>query len=172
MAYCSGCDVAVLVQNILGGQDGFSTSTSPAIDAVNRLMTSGCGIIETRLQAGGYSVPPASDTAIYSELVHCNALFAAGWVEMSRTNATVSKGERTRGQVFLEMFEGCMGSLLGRDLTLAGLTRQSAGRLYAGGISIADKQAKESDTDRVAPRFGRGMMDSPGTIGPGIGTAS
>ncbi len=172
MAYCGASDVAVFSQNILGGEDVYSESTAPTIKTVVAWMTSGCGIIETRLKAGGYSVPPASDTAIYAELLHCNALFAAGWVEMSRTNATVSKDERTRGQVFLEMFDDCLDGLLGRDLTLAGLTRQSAGRLYAGGISIADKQAKESDTDRVAPRFGRGMMDSPGTIGPVIGTAS
>jgi len=32
---------------------------------------------------------------------------------------------------------------------------------YAGGISISDKQTDESDTDRVAPSFTRGMHDFP-----------
>lgn len=33
---------------------------------------------------------------------------------------------------------------------------------YAGGISQADKQTNEQDTDRVAPAFGSGMMRNPG----------
>jgi hypothetical protein len=31
---------------------------------------------------------------------------------------------------------------------------------YAGGISIADKESTNADTDRVAPSFFRGMMDN------------
>lgn len=34
---------------------------------------------------------------------------------------------------------------------------------YAGGISIADKQTYEDDTDRVEPFFGRRQFDHPGT---------
>lgn len=45
----------------------------------------------------------------------------------------------------------------------ASLERQSAltGVPYAGGISIADKQSVESDTDRVAPAFRIGVHDHP-----------
>ena len=35
-----------------------------------------------------------------------------------------------------------------------------AGAPYAGGISIRDKENQESNTDRVPPNFGIGMMDS------------
>lgn len=33
---------------------------------------------------------------------------------------------------------------------------------YAGGISVADMQAAEADTDRVRPAFSIGMHDTPG----------
>ena len=36
---------------------------------------------------------------------------------------------------------------------------------YAGGISRADKKARESNTDRVAPAFRRGMHDNHGALG-------
>ena len=34
---------------------------------------------------------------------------------------------------------------------------------YAGGISVADKTAQESDTDRVLPSFTKGMHDGDGS---------
>lgn len=37
----------------------------------------------------------------------------------------------------------------------------SGGLLYAGGISKADKEAQEADTDRVQPAFRVGLHDSP-----------
>lgn len=39
-------------------------------------------------------------------------------------------------------------------------TLSGSGMPYAGGISIADKQNQESDTDRVPPQFNLGMDDS------------
>ena len=33
--------------------------------------------------------------------------------------------------------------------------------VYAGGISVADKESNELDTDRVRPSFERGMTDEP-----------
>lgn len=40
----------------------------------------------------------------------------------------------------------------------------------AGGISIADKEAVEADTDRVRPAFSRGMHDHPGVGWPDTDT--
>jgi len=37
----------------------------------------------------------------------------------------------------------------------------SAGMVYAGGISIADKEDNEANTDRVQPSFRHGMFDNP-----------
>lgn len=38
---------------------------------------------------------------------------------------------------------------------------------YAGGVSISDKTTRETDTDRVAPAFYRGLLDNPEVIGNG-----
>ncbi len=47
-----------------------------------------------------------------------------------------------------------------------GLSRRAGGSdgIYAGGISISDKESEESDTDRVDPGFERNQFDNPGTL--------
>lgn len=42
-------------------------------------------------------------------------------------------------------------------------SRRSGFAPYAGGISIADKQGVEDDSDRVRPLFDRDMLTAPGT---------
>lgn len=51
------------------------------------------------------------------------------------------------------------------------LSKQHRGRpqVYAGGISRADKQSQEQNSDRVVPEFYRHMNDFPGTL---IGSSS
>ena len=170
--YCAASDVGILVQNILGGEPIFSTATSPNSKAVNSWITTGCAVIDTHLLAAGYAVPIASTTALYGMLIRCNALFTVARVEESRTNMGLAPNERTRGQVFDEQFDDCLSTLTTMDLTLAGATRTSIAPVYAGGISISDKQANEADTNRVPPRFSRDQFAFPGTVRPGSGTAS
>ena len=172
MAYASGSDVAAYCTNILGGQTGFSYSSCPTISAVNGWLSSGCSIIESQLSGHRYSTPVGAGTAAYDWLKNLNALYAAGNVEMSRANVVLAPGERTRGQVFLEMFWKQLEELCRGDLSLAGLSRSSYGKLYAGGISVSTKQTYETDSDRVEPRFGRGMFSFPGTIDPEVSSAS
>jgi hypothetical protein len=45
---------------------------------------------------------------------------------------------------------------------IAGMGAIGAGGVYAGGISVTDKESVASNTDRVEPVFTIGMMDSPG----------
>lgn len=52
---------------------------------------------------------------------------------------------------------------LANQLRSRGLTHQSA---YAGGISIADKLALQSDSDWVPPAFPRGLDDNPAAPAP------
>lgn len=162
--YCAASDVAGLCKNILGGEATFTSSTSPNVQAVNAWITTGCAVIDTHLSSAGYTVPVASGTVVFGMLTRCNTLYTVARVEESRTNVTLSKDERTRAQVFDEQFGNCLGALLGMDLTLAGLTRTSTAKIYAGGISVTDKQNQEADTDRVTPRFMRDQFDFPGTI--------
>ena len=164
MAYSSASDVAALCQNILSGASNFSNSSSPTADAVSGWLSSGCAVINTYLSGHRYATPVASTAAVYSWLSNLNSLYSAAEVEMSRTNITLAPGERTRGRVMLEQFWDELRKLVAMDLTLAGVSRSSVGVMYVGGISEADKETYEDDTDRVTPRFRRGQFDFPGTI--------
>jgi len=173
MTYCSASDSALLCQNLLSGASNFSTSTSPTLTAVNRWLSSGCSIINAKLAARGYDAPVSSAATAYDWLTDLNALYGAAKAEQSRTNITVSSGERTRGQMFERSFWEQLEELCKNDLTFAGLSRTSSGKLWAGGISITDKETYESDTDRVAPRFATGLFGFDGTLSPaGLSNAS
>ena len=116
-------------------------------------------------------MPVAGGTTAYDWLGQLNALYGAAYSEMSRTNVTLGPGERTRGQVYLEQFWAGLGKLCDGDMTLAGLSRSStAGILYTGGISITDKEGREDDSDRVKPKFFKGLGSFPGTTTPTAGS--
>lgn len=164
MGYCAASDVAIMSKNILGKEPIFTSSTSPNIQSVNSWISTGCAVIDTHLAAAGYNVPVASGTTVFGMLTRCNTLWAAARVEESRTNITLARDERTRGQVFDEQFKECIDTLTGMDLTFAGLTRTSEATIYAGGIKVADKRTNEQDSTLVTPRFMRDQFDFPGTI--------
>jgi len=168
VGYCAASDVSGLAKNLIGEVDMFNTSTSPGISLVDSWISSGCGWIETAIQAHGYSVPVASTTSVYGHLKHCNSLFAAGMAEMSRTNVILAPGERSRGQVFYTMFKECMKDLFETgDLTLVGLSKSSGkGKIYVGGIDVDDKDSRYADTSKVKARFVRGQFNFPETIQP------
>jgi len=170
MAYASASDVAANSQSLLHGADSFGTSSSPMLSEVRGWLSSGCSIIETRVASHGYTVPVTAGTRGYDWAKDLNAIYATARAELSRTNVTLAPGERTRGQVFLEMFWDGLEEFLKMDLTLVGIARGSSGTLYAGGISKSDKQLDEADSDRVQPRFKRGQFEFPGTIRPSIST--
>lgn len=175
MAYSAASSVAKLTKNILGPEKNFSFSTCPTVTEVDTWLSSGCSIIETVLTANTFVVPVASGTVAYGWLSDLNTLYAAAWVENARTNTTLGPGERTRGQWMLSEFWDQLDRLVSGklgDLTLAGLSQVSSGTLYAGGISVADKQTYEADTDRVQPRFFKGIGRFDGTLDPQGNTAS
>ena len=172
MAYASASDVSSLCRNLIAPSKAFTLSTCPTLTEVNTWLSSGCSQIELKLATCGYGVPAASGTVIYDHLAHLNAIYAAGWAHNSRMTATVTADERTVGDRYLESFKDSLGMLCEEDLTLAGLSRADGRGLYAGGISVADKQTQEANTDRVEPRISRDMFRFPGTIEPGGTTAS
>ena len=114
----------------------------------------------------------AATAAVYDWLENLNALYAAAMAETSRTNITLGPGERTRGRVMLEQFWNELKMLVTLDLTSMGVSRSTAGTLYTGGISESVKETYEEDSDRVSPKFIKGMFDFPGTIRPGADSAS
>ena len=171
MAYCSSSAVGALCQSIMSGASDFGASTSPILAAVNSWLSSGCAVLEAKLGEKGYSAPGSTSVG-YAWLADLNAFYAAARVEMSRSSFSLEPGARTRGQVFEEMFWAGLERLGKMDLSMVGFARDSAGKLYAGGISQDDKDTYEEDSDRVKPRFTRNQFGFPDTIRPDSLTAA
>jgi len=122
--------------------------------------------METLLNSKGFATPVAV-SGTRDKLAAIETLYGAAMAEMSRANVRLGPGERTRGQVFLEMYDDQLEDLLKTDLTLAGVGSLGTAPLYAGGISDSDKDTIEDDSDRVKPMFKRELMRFPGTTGAG-----
>jgi hypothetical protein len=173
MGYGAASGVAAYCRNLLGSQPTWTTSTCPTKHQVDSFLSSGCAVIETTLEGRGYTTPVASTVTAYGWLTRLEELWGAAHAEFHRTNLTLSPGERTRGQVFYEMFWDEMDRLLKTDLSQAGVTRSTTGgKIYVGGISRSEKQAIESNSDYMDPRFFRGVIRSPRTRQPTPSTAS
>ena len=164
MSYASASDVAAYTPNLLSQSDNFTDTTRPTRTQVERWLSSGCSVIEARLRAAGYSTPVGAGTVLYDQVSDLEAIFAAARAEMVRMSARVGATERTRSQMFKDMFDKELGKLLGDDLSKAGLSHTSD--IYIGGISESDKDTDYEDTDRVQARFKRGAWRYPGTSRP------
>jgi len=157
MPYCSASDVYALTPGLVKPASMFDTSTCPDLTSVNVWLTTGCSVINTQLASHGYDAIPTTSPA-YGLAQQANALFGAWFAERSRINARISADERTRADMFRKDYETLMDMLVMQDLALAGVpVLTTAGTPYAGGISVSDKATVAADTDRVAPRFTRGM---------------
>ena len=159
MAYCSASDVYSLTPGLVKPASLFDTTTCPTLAEVTVWITTGCSIINTRLASEGYDAVPTTSAA-YGMAQQANALYGAWFAERSRINARISADERTRADMFKRDFEALMDSLVELDLSRAGVPTIGGGP-YAGGISVSDKDNVTSNTDRVKPRFTRGMGRNP-----------
>lgn len=168
MAYASASDVSSLVPHLLGDTASAfdNTSTSPTLDQVNAWLSSGCSLINSKLATKGYDAIGATAPA-YEFARQANTLYVAWMAERSRLSARVSKQENTRGDVFKDDFEDMLEMLIGLDLSRMGVSRSyKPPENYAGGISQSDKEDYEADSDRIAPRFARGMFKNAETQDP------
>jgi len=172
MGYATASSIAKYCHNLLGSEPTWTVSTCPTKKQVDSFLSTGCAVLETILGGKGYTTPVASGTAVYGWLGHLEEMWGAAHAEFHRTNITLSPGERTRGMFFYEQFWMELDRLMKQDLTMGGAGRSGAGKIYAGGISIGDKQAVESNTDLVTPRFFRGVGRVPNTLDPQPSTAS
>lgn len=161
MAYAAASDVAAFCPNLLTGASNFSATTLPTLAQINVWLSSGCGQIDNRLKARNYTPPSASGGSVWDELSLLNTYYGVSKAELARTNVRLSVTERSRAQVFQKLFDDGMAELLTNDLTLAGLTSGCGG--YMGGVSQAEKDAVNSNSDRVPSRFTRGQFSYPGT---------
>ena len=172
MPYSSASAVAANCKNLLDGQVTWSTTTDPTLQQIKTWLSAGCSIVETELSSAGYDIPVGAGTSAYDRISDLEAIYAAARAEMSRTNITVGPGERTRGQMLMEMFWMDLDKLVDSDLTQAGVTKTGGGKIYTGGISVSTKQTYDTDEDRVPSRFRRGQFRWPGTQVPGGTTIS
>ena len=155
MPYASASDVAAICHNLIGNIPNFTTTTCPTLVQVNVWLTTGCAVINSQLASKGLSSISTTSEA-YGVAQQANAAYAGWWAERSRISARVSKDERSRADMLKDDFDALMEVLLGLDLSRMGVTQTSTA--YAGGISVSDKSTVQSDTDRVKPRFSRGML--------------
>jgi hypothetical protein len=168
MAYASASDVSMLCRNLVGAASGFDTSTSPTLAQVNVWLSSGCAQINSVIGSRGYGAIPATSAA-YQFASDANAQFAAMRAEQSRINARIAPGERTRADKFKQGFDDAIKELKMLDLSRLGVGADS--QVYAGGISISDRDNVEADNDRVQSRFVRGMFRNREAVEP-IGTGA
>jgi hypothetical protein len=164
--YASASDVAGLCRNLLGPYSNFTTSTSPNLDVVNSWLSSGCSILESKISDMGYGVPIISSTTLFSWLRDLNALYAASRAEMSRSNVTLAPGERTRGQVFDEMFWKQLKQFESMNLVSIGAVRITSSDgvgLFIGGLTQSSKDTYSNDSDVLQARFKRDMLTMDGS---------
>jgi hypothetical protein len=158
MAYSTCAQVAALIPNLLNGAssfDGLDAAIRPSSAQLVTFMSSGCALIEVRVQSLGYSVPLSGGLGTFAGDLEAN--FAAYRAELSRSSPRTAAGERSRADGFRKVFDDGLKMLADMDLSRAAGDYTS--KFYAGGISEDDKDTVESDTDRVAPRFFRDVFD-------------
>ena len=166
MAYSQASRVAALIPNLLNSASDFTNLAvaHPASAQLVAWMSSGCALINARIQSLGYDVPIGSGVVIYDYLADLEATYAAYKAEQSRSSPRVAAGERTRANEFKKAFDSGLGDLAELDLTRMGVAY--TGKWYVGGISESEKEDIESDTDRVKMRFTHGQFSNPDALRP------
>jgi hypothetical protein len=173
MSYSNCQLVAQMIPNLLNNASSFDnmgTTVVPGSAQLIRFMSTGCAIINSRLKAKGWTTPVAATATIYEWLSDIEANYACYRAELARSSARVAAGERGRHDNFKKAFEDGLNDLLELDPTLLGIgySREDG---YVGGISEAEKDSVDSDTDRVKSRFKRGQFESGEVPRPGGATA-
>jgi len=157
MAYADHDDVEALCPRIFNAPTG-----QPQATTVEDWLDEGAALIDARLTAAGYSAPVSSSASAYKLFRHLNALYGACIVEMSRGTSQTAAAETGRSFSFCDRFEQNLTNLLKMDLTGLGVSVSSTAPVYIGGISEADKESVESDSDRIMTAFRRGQFAHPG----------
>jgi hypothetical protein len=132
---------------------------------VNSWLSSGCTKIHTALQGAGYNVPITTSTpALYGTVRQLEAFYGAAMAELSRRSSRVDSRERTRYEVFMDLFNDGLKDLVSQDLAQVGVAVSGTAKIHIGGTSKDRKEVLEEDKDRVEPAFRRGLMSFPGTV--------
>ena len=150
----------------------FDTSTVPTLAQVEALLDDGARLLNLRLAGLGFTTP-VTDTTVKAMLAPVNEKYGLAMAWRSREMAKAEASESTQGDRWYREFERDVKELLagnGKALITLGIGRTSelSAGLYAGGISIDDKEDVDDDDDRVAPGFKRDQFRYPGTGTSGV----
>lgn len=164
MAFSTCTMVAALIPNLINGAsnlDGLG-DLRPASSEIRQFMSGGCSLIVATLASLGFNAPAAGG-ALYDFLGDIEANYAAWRAELSRSSPRVAKGERSRADDFRKAYEANLRQLKDMDLSMMGFTPKFSTGMgwYVGGISQAEKDSVESNTDRVQARFERDKFGNP-----------
>ena len=164
MAFSTCAQVAALIPNLLNGAsnlDDLAEDVRPASTAIRSFMSGGCALIIAKFNTMGFA--PAGGGVLADFLADIEANYAAWRSELARSSPRTAKGERSRADDFRKAYEANLRQLDKMDLTMLGFALKEAtgSGWYAGGISVSDKEAVESNTDRVQPRFKRDKFANP-----------
>ena len=156
--------VAGLIPNLLDGASDIEGTNDPTIrpasPTIVSFMSAGCSLIIAKVNSLGFN--PPSSGGLYDYLAIIEANYTAWQCEMSRSSPRTAKGERSRADDFRKAYEAALRQLDKMDLSMMGLTLLNAAGAgwYHGGVSQADKDSVDSNTDRVDARFKReGFMN-------------
>ncbi len=133
----------------------FNQLNAPTDPDVRLWLDEGAAIIDGTLSSKGYSVPVAKTAKAWPILRNLESLYAASMAETSKLVASTSAGAQTRAESLEKKFDRRLEKLMLMDLSAMGVGYTSL--LYVGGISQADKDSVEDDSDRVMTAFSRGQ---------------
>lgn len=159
-SYASASSVFPYFRAELSGSAAFTANTLPTSTDITTWLAQGYARVNRALAGQGYTTPVTSSAACYEEVVQCEILYAAAMGHTVKNVQRASADQWTKGEVYMDRHRKALADLLASDLSRAGLSHTSG--VYAGGISDADKESAEEDTDRVTPRFSRGQFNQPG----------
>lgn len=142
----------------------FGTATIPTLSQVEEFITDTYYDISTKLVINGYD-QSQTDTDVLGVLQHFNALGACAKIELTQPSVGYKTGENTRYDRFFKEYEKIDKFTETSALERLGATRSwnLSDGLTAGGISISDKEAIETDADHVPYFFRRDLHKHVGT---------
>lgn len=133
----------------------FNQTNAPTDPDVRLWLDEGAAIIDGTLSSKSYTVPVTKTASAWPILRNLNALYAASMAEFSKLVASTSAGAQTRGELLEKRFWDRLDRITRMDLSAMGVGYTSL--LYVGGISEADKDSVEDDSDRIMTAFSRGQ---------------
>lgn len=160
-SYGSVAGVEAVTRQYAGS--AYTTSTRPKLAEVEKFIDRVSGILNVLLAKAGFSISVTQadarlaldDFVVYWATMYCHSANRAGPFSPERREV---RGELSFSAILKEAEAFIKGNALGFERLGATREYKQADGLYAGGISVDEKDSFEDDTDRELPSFARGMQ--------------